>query len=537
MTLAAQRARREGRRRLRGPILLATAALCFVLLGVAQWLPADPHLSAHRRLAEEAKKKPHVEGGASFLEMLDGPGCSDHMSPALATVVWAVGILYMFLAIAIVCDDFFVASLEVISEVLELSDDVAGATFMAAGSSAPELFTSVTGVFFVKDVEHDNPGAGTIVGSAVFNITLIIGASVVCAGSTLELDWWPLARDGIAYAFSIILLLVAFAGVTPEQIDWWEGLFFTVCYIGYCVLMKFNQRIAERVHPSASEAVEDEMTLAPHSNLEDPDESRRRRGSSLLTLQYENRPHVYKSSQEAETPRAAPVPTPGMQEVPLEEGAVEAPEAPTAADDDDDGPSGPLGKFVFIVSWPLVQLFRFTIPDCSQEKLRKWYPVSFCTSVLWIAAISYVMVEFALKMGRCLGLSANVMGLTVLAAGTSVPDAMSSILVARQGKGNMAVSNAIGSNVFDILLGLGFPWLLSGCVRGLEPLPISTHGLVIYASMLFGVLILFMLLVGLSHWNLKVVHGYILFVIYGLFCVSSLAIDAGKFPGIPKPKQ
>lgn len=81
----------------------------------------------------------------------------------------------MFLALAIVCDDFFVTSLEKICEVseppgllapilprpasppgdppaslscpqkLDLSEDVAGATFMAAGSSAPELFASVIG--------------------------------------------------------------------------------------------------------------------------------------------------------------------------------------------------------------------------------------------------------------------------------------------------------------------------------------------------------------------------------------------------------
>lgn len=41
-----------------------------------------------------------------------------------------------------------------------ISDDVAGATFMAAGGSAPEFFTSVIGVF----ISNDNVGIGTIVG-------------------------------------------------------------------------------------------------------------------------------------------------------------------------------------------------------------------------------------------------------------------------------------------------------------------------------------------------------------------------------------
>merc|ERR1712118_61428 len=59
-----------------------------------------------------------------------------------------------------------------------------------------------------------------------------------------------------------------------------------------------------------------------------------------------------------------------------------------------------------------------------------------------------------------------IMGLIFLAAGTSVPDALGSIAVAKQGEGDMAVANAFGSNVFDILLGLGVPWFLSTAVLG-----------------------------------------------------------------------
>ncbi|KAF5276554.1 hypothetical protein FQR65_LT03984 [Abscondita terminalis] len=59
--------------------------------------------------------------------------------------------VYTFLGLSIVCDEYFVASLDRICEELKLSPDVAGATFMAAGSSAPELATVVIGVFFAKD--------------------------------------------------------------------------------------------------------------------------------------------------------------------------------------------------------------------------------------------------------------------------------------------------------------------------------------------------------------------------------------------------
>lgn len=66
-------------------------------------------------------------------------------------ILHVTGLVYMFVALAIVCDEFFIPALDVITEKLAISEDVAGATFMAAGGSAPELFTSVIGVFISFD--------------------------------------------------------------------------------------------------------------------------------------------------------------------------------------------------------------------------------------------------------------------------------------------------------------------------------------------------------------------------------------------------
>lgn len=52
------------------------------------------------------------------------------------------------------------------------------------------------------------------------------------------------------------------------------------------------------------------------------------------------------------------------------------------------------------------------------------------------------------------------MGLTFLAAGTSVPEAVSSVIVTNQGHGAMGISSSISSNTFDILLCLGLPWFV-----------------------------------------------------------------------------
>ena len=65
--------------------------------------------------------------------------------PGWLALWYFVGTLYMFLALAIICDEFFVPSLEQITLRMQISNDVAGATLMAAGGSAPELFTSLIG--------------------------------------------------------------------------------------------------------------------------------------------------------------------------------------------------------------------------------------------------------------------------------------------------------------------------------------------------------------------------------------------------------
>lgn len=61
---------------------------------------------------------------------------------------------------------------------LNMSNDVAGATFMAAATSAPELFVNVIGTF----ITEGDIGIGTIVGSAVFNILAVAACCGIGAG-------------------------------------------------------------------------------------------------------------------------------------------------------------------------------------------------------------------------------------------------------------------------------------------------------------------------------------------------------------------
>lgn len=153
-----------------------------------------------------------------------------------AVILHIFGMIYMFIALAVVCDEFFVPSLGVITKKLDVSEDVSGATFMAAGGSAPELFTSIIGVF----IANNDVGIGTIVGSAVFNIMFVIGMCALFSSEVLALTWWPLFRDVTFYSVSLLLLIGFFS---DDSIEWWEAFILFLSYIAYATFMKYNSRV------------------------------------------------------------------------------------------------------------------------------------------------------------------------------------------------------------------------------------------------------------------------------------------------------
>lgn len=178
-----------------------------------------------------------------------------------AAILHAAGMIYMFIALAIVCDEFFVPALDVIIEKLELTEDVAGATFMAAGGSAPEFFTSIAGLF----ISQNSVGISTIIGSAVFNILFVIGACGLVAKEVLHLTWWPLFRDSIFYSIALIVLIISYL---DERIHYYEALALLSCYAAYIVFMVFNQKIElfVRGRLCSSQAPNSNVDLVPVSS-------------------------------------------------------------------------------------------------------------------------------------------------------------------------------------------------------------------------------------------------------------------------------
>jgi len=124
-----------------------------------------------------------------------------------------------------------------------MPEDVAGATLMAVGSSAPEFFT----VIIATMVTESDEGIGDIVGAAVFNSMTIVGLTCIFAGQTLVITKFPV-RDFSFYILSVILLFFfLFLFALDQKILWYESLLL-VGYAAYVFWMTKNRKIARAMY-------------------------------------------------------------------------------------------------------------------------------------------------------------------------------------------------------------------------------------------------------------------------------------------------
>ncbi|XP_022252420.1 sodium/potassium/calcium exchanger 2-like isoform X2 [Limulus polyphemus] len=588
-----------------------------------------------------------------------------------AVIFHVIGLLYMFVALAIVCDEFFIPALDVITEKLKISEDVAGATFMAAGGSAPELFTSVIGAF----ISFDDVGIGTIVGSAVFNILFVISMCAIFSKSVLQLTWWPLFRDVSFYSVILIILIICFQ---DNIIYWYEAVILILSYACYVTFMKFNEQIerfvkkvmnrnkmkkvgsadhimqnrikrrmsapilhagskfrqgvlqlmihsidplhegrldenASQLHAIASLRVLLDATKSNSSELQNgavvahiapptgkycsvcsncetsakcvckevksisnavasahvhnnvttldiktapSDGNTENEESQIKAVQINKKDtkvnsltpitdnsvndpgqtnstsknaedknyHQKEMAENVDTadpghspsvePSAAP--TDSQMTIPKQEEHTDIPL-------DMSWPDTWQKRLNYVLLAPIIIPLWLTLPDVRKEEKRRWFAGSFIGSILWIAFFSYLMVWWASLTGETAGIPNEVMGLTFLAAGTSIPDLITSVLVARKGFGDMAVSSSVGSNIFDVAIGLPLPWFLATMIFG--PVQVSSSGMACSIFLLFCMLLFVIVSIACFKWKMNTSLAGVMLFLYFVFIAISLLLE------------
>ncbi|XP_049885511.1 sodium/potassium/calcium exchanger 3-like [Pectinophora gossypiella] len=388
-------------------------------------------------------------------------------------VVHCVLAVYCFLLLGSVCEQYFVPAIEIICERLNMASDIAGATFMAAASSSPELFINCVGTF----VTEGDLGVGAIVGSAVFNVLAVPACCALFSGMVIELDWWSVSRDCLMYAVAVVALILS---LLDDRIYWHEALLLVLMYTLYILAMVFNGRLGSFFKSSCCSFQKPKMYTEV---------------TPLL---------IKEKTSQLDAAGRMTRPDPDTNTNQLHESTDSDDSASSVWSWPDEKTSG-AKKFLWVLTWPISLVLWLTVPDCRRH--QRLYPLTFVMCVAWIGGVSYLVAWIITVIGDTLNVPDSITGLTILAAGTSLPEAVSSVLVTNHGHGNMGISNSIGSNTFDILLCLGLPWLIKSLFYPSTP---GNHWVSINSS-------------GLSYSALSLLST--LLTLYGALVLNKFQLD------------
>lgn len=211
-----------------------------------------------------------------------------------------------------------------------------------------------------------------------------------------------------------------------------------------------------------------------------------------------------------------------------------------------------LRLFWWFYSWPIRFVLTFTIPN--PLIMRRWYPLTFIMCIIFIGLTSFLVFWMVAIIGFTFGIPDTIMGLTFLAMGGCMPEAIAAVLVIRTGKqqlvklpprtpftnhstipgnGAMGVSNALGANSLSILFSLGLPWFIRTMADGAS----SNNSYVVIASygmqysivaLLFAIAALY-IAVYVAKFKLRKRLGLVLFACYGVLVTFMLLNELDIF--------
>ena len=163
------------------------------------------------------------------------------------------------------------------------------------------------------------------------------------------------------------------------------------------------------------------------------------------------------------------------------------------------------------------------IEENKNEKKRKWW-FNLILVTLGIAGIIFggkLVVNNASKLAMAMGMSEMLGGLTIVAIGTSLPELVTSIVAAKKGENDIAVGNAIGSCIFNVILILGFCSILEPYIVNVSNL----NTLIDVVIMLISAIVVF--LFSLKSKRINRWQGIVMVLIYVTYFTYIVLRDIG----------
>lgn len=356
------------------------------------------------------------------------------MSEILIAIGLILAIYLLIHIIGVVADGRFMDWTEHYKSRWKLSDFVAGETIQALGTSAPEIAIS----FIALYIFQENPALGlaTIIGSAVFQITVVIGIPLLFAKPGAKINAKSLFRTAIVYGGSVLLLYLFLQ--TGKALAGWELLIlaaYHIIYVSYLIV----------THPKGPSHTKTDEEILQEQEEKDQEIQR-----EFVVLRWIDQALTI-------------IPIPGQ-------------------------------KFAFI--GPI--------------------PFGFVLTLIIIGVASLYFIEAATEFAQIIGISSNLIALTVLAGGSSVPELFSNIPLAKKGNIDQAIGNAFGSNTLDIcisfsLIAAPFAFFF-GDIQGEQ-----VDKMIIPIIFLFAYLFIVLGLFALTKFKTHKWQGYVLNALFVIF--------------------
>lgn len=184
-------------------------------------------------------------------------------------------------------------------------------------------------------------------------------------------------------------------------------------------------------------------------------------------------------------------------------------------------------------------IFFFLLKDKEEKERPSWYIWGVVLSVISGLAWTYVLVGVLIDLLNAVGVILNInntyLGLTILAIGNALPDALTTIALAKQGLGVMALSGGYAGQLFGLLVGFGLSMLKVTLAKGsqdfdlfkasqfkenmLEIFVIGVILLVLLCTFLFAII---------NRFTMTKSFGYFIFAVYGVFLILSTVVAVQK---------
>ena len=168
--------------------------------------------------------------------------------------------------------------------------------------------------------------------------------------------------------------------------------------------------------------------------------------------------------------------------------------------------------FFLVFVYYLVSIMRHKTDDIEEEEEVYKLPKSIIYTIGGIVAIvvgSNLVVNSATFIAEAIGISERVIGLTIIALGTSLPELVTSIVATKKGEYDIAIGNVVGSNIFNIGVVLGLPIVIFGTI------PVGTFSYIDLGFLFVSALALFAF--SINDYKIRKQEGIILLIMFVIY--------------------